>query len=268
MELGVQGFNSAPAGAVAALARHAEDSGYGSWWAHDHLVLPTGPDAPMDARTPIVDPLVHLAHVAAVTGRMTLGTAILILPLRNPLVLAKQAASLDAVSGGRFVLGVGAGWLEPEMVAVGVPMAGRGARTDEYLDAMTALWTSPDAAFHGRYVDFADVAAYPQPSGIRVVVGGRSPAAYRRSVSRAHGFYGNGTADDIAGDLKGLARAAQEVERPPRLGELEITAMPLTEADAREPDRYAQLGVRRLVLRPPHLEDVGVLHRWLDEHAP
>ncbi len=198
MELGVQGLNSAPVEATAALARHAEDAGYGSWWAHDHVVLPTGPDAPMDARTPIVDPLVHLAHVAAVTGRMTLGTAILILPQRNPLVLAKQAASLDVVSGGRFVLGVGAGWLEPEMVAVGVPMAGRGARTDEYLDAMTALWTSPDAAFHGRYVEFADVAAYPQPSGIRVVVGGRSPAAYRRAVSRAHGFYGNGTPDDIA----------------------------------------------------------------------
>ena len=268
MERGVQGFNSAPAEAVAALARHAEDAGYGSWWAHDHVVLPTGPDAPMDARTPIVDPLVHLAQVAAVTGRLTLGTAILILPLRNALVLAKQAASLDVVSGGRFVLGVGAGWLEPEMVAVGVSMAGRGARTDEYLDAMTALWTSPDAAFHGRYVEFADVAAYPRPSRLRVVVGGRSPAAYRRAVSRAHGFYGNGTPADIASDLKGLARAAQEVERPARLGELEITAMPLAEADSATPDAYADLGVRRLVLRPPHLEDAGVLHRWLDEHAP
>jgi probable F420-dependent oxidoreductase len=268
MELGVQGFNSAPVEATAALARHAEDAGYGSWWAHDHVVLPTGADAAMNPRTPIVDPLVHLSHVAAVTGRMTLGTAVVILPQRNPLVLAKQAASLDALSGGRFVLGVGAGWLEPEMAAVGVPMAGRGARTDEYLDAMTALWTSPSATVHGRYVEFADVAAYPQPSGIRVVVGGRSPAAYRRAVARAHGLYGNGTPADIAADLEGLTRAAQEVERPARLGELEITAMPLTEADAGEPDRYAQLGVRRLVLRPPHLDDTGALHRWLDEQAP
>jgi probable F420-dependent oxidoreductase len=268
MELGVQGLNSGPVEATTALARHAEEAGYGSWWAHDHVVLPTGPDATMDARTPIVDPLVHLAHVAAVTTRITLGTAIVILPQRNPLVLAKQAASLDALSGGRFVLGVGAGWLAAEMVAVGVPMAGRGARTDEYLDAMTALWTSPEAAFRGRYVVFADVAAYPQPAGIRVVVGGRSPAAYRRAVSRAHGFYGNGTPDDIASDLKGLARAAQEVERPARLGELEITAMPLTEADAATPDRYADLGVHRLVLRPHQFDDAALLHSWLDEHAP
>jgi len=130
---------------------------------------------------------------------------------------------------------------------------------------MTALWTSPEAAFRGRYVDFADVAAYPQPSGIRVVIGGRSPAAYRRAVSRAHGFYGNGTPDDIAGDLAGLARAAQEVERPARLGQLEITAMPLTEAES---TRYADLGVHRLVLRPHQFDDAAQLHRWLDERAP
>jgi len=242
MELGVQGFNSAPVDATAALARHAEDAGYGSWWAHDHVVMPTGADASMDPRTPIVDPLVHLAHVGAVTERITLGTAIVILPQRNPLVLAKQAASLDALSGGRFVLGVGAGWLAP--------------------------WTSPEAAFHGRYVEFSDVAAYPQPSGIRVVVGGRSPATYRRAVSRAHGFYGNGMPADIAGDLTGLARAAQEVERPARLGELEITAMPLTAADAAQPSRYSDLGVARLVLRPQQFDDAAWLHRWLDEHAP
>jgi hypothetical protein len=103
---------------------------------------------------------------------------------------------------------------------------------------------------------------------MRVVVGGRSPAAYRRAVTRAHGFYGNGTPADIAGDLAGLARAAQEVERPARLGELEITAMPLTEADAGEPDRYAQLGVRRLVLRPQQFDDAALLHSWLEQHAP
>ena len=109
--------------------------------------------------------MVHLAHVAAATSRMTLGTAVLILPQRNPLVLAKQAASLDALSGGRFVLGVGAGWLAAEMAAVGVPTADRGARTDEYLDAMTALWTDPAPEFHGRYVDFAGVDAHPRPTG-------------------------------------------------------------------------------------------------------
>lgn len=112
MELGIQGLNAINRPeAVLPLARLAEDLGYGSWWAQDHVVLPVTPGSPIDPRTPILDPLVHLAHVAAITRRMTLGTAVVILPQRNPVVLAKQAASLDVLSGGRFVLGVGAGWL-------------------------------------------------------------------------------------------------------------------------------------------------------------
>ena len=264
MELGVQGLNSITR-IDATLP--AEELGYGSWWAHDHVVLPTAPGAPIDPTTPVVDALVHLAHVAAATTRMLLGTAVIILPQRNPLVLAKQAASLDALSGGRFVLGVGAGWLAAEMAAVGVPMAGRGARTDEYLDAMTALWTDPAPEFHGRHVDFSGVDAHPRPAGIRVVVGGRSPGAYRRAVSRGHGFYGNGTPEEIAGDLDGLRRAADEVDRPDRLGGLELTAMPLGPVDAADAARYAELGVDRLVLRPPAFDDPGELARFLERHA-
>jgi probable F420-dependent oxidoreductase len=273
MELGVQGLNSlARFDATLPLARLAEELGYGSWWAQDHVVLPTTGGSPIDPATPIVDPLVHLAHVAAVTSRMTLGTAVIILPQRNPLVLAKQAASLDVLSGGRFVLGVGAGWLAAEMAAVGVSATGRGGRTDEYLDAMTALWTQPAPEFHGRHVDFAEVDAHPRPTGLRVVVGGRSAGAYRRAVSRAHGFYGNGTPDDIAGDLDGLRRAADEVDRPARLGALEITAMPLGPVDGAEVQRYAALGVDRLVLRPEAWEpgvsgDPDRFPRFLERHA-
>src|SRR3954447_8165055 len=118
MELGVQGLNSiSRIDATLPLARLAEELGYGSWWAQDHVVLPTNGGSPLDPLTPPLDPLVHLAHVAAVTSRMTLGTAVIILPQRNPLVLAKQAASLDVLSGSRFVLGVGAGWLAAEMAA-------------------------------------------------------------------------------------------------------------------------------------------------------
>ncbi|MCO1654576.1 TIGR03619 family F420-dependent LLM class oxidoreductase [Pseudonocardia humida] len=268
MELGVQGLNSITRfDATSRLARLAEDLGYGSWWAHDHVVLPTGEGAQLDARTPIVDPLVHLAHVAAVTSRIALGTAVIILPQRNPLVLAKQAASLDALSGGRFVLGVGAGWLAAEMTAVGATFTDRGSRTDEYLDAMASLWDAPAPEFHGRHVDFAGVDAHPRPTGLRVVVGGRSAGAYRRAVSRGHGFYGNGTPDDIAGDLAGLRRAAGEVERPGRLGELEITAMPLEPVDAGAVDRYRQLGVHRLVLRPQAFDDPDGLARYLERNA-
>jgi alkanesulfonate monooxygenase SsuD/methylene tetrahydromethanopterin reductase-like flavin-dependent oxidoreductase (luciferase family) len=129
VELGIQGLNSlARPEAALPLARLAEDLGYGSWWAQDHVVLPTAPGAPIDPRTPVVDPLVHLAAVAAVTRRMTLGTAVVILPQRNPLVLAKQAASLDVLSGGRFVLGSGPGGSRPRWRRSGLrrPIAGGG----------------------------------------------------------------------------------------------------------------------------------------------
>lgn len=273
MQLGVQGLNAKAAAApevAVRLARLAEDLGYGSWWAAEHVVLPTGPGGPADATTPLVDPLIHLAHIAAVTSRIELGTAVIILPQRNPLVLAKQAASLDVLSGGRLLLGVGAGWLEPEMRAVGVPMSERGARSDEYLDAMTELWTSPAPAYSGRHVSFAGVDAHPRPvraGGPRVHVGGRSPGAYRRAVARAHGFYGNGTVADIEGDLAGLRRAADQVERPARLGRLEITAMPLTEVDQRAADRYAGLGVDRLVVHAMPIDDPDDIAKFLERHA-
>ena len=272
MELGVQGLNSlARFDATLPLARLAEELGYGSWWAQDHVVLPTA-GSPLDPTVPVVDPLVHLAHVAAVTSRMTLGTAVIILPQRNPLLLAKQAASLDVLSGGRLLLGVGAGYLEPEMTAVGVAIAGRGTRTDEYLDAMTALWTHEAPAYEGRHVAFGKVDAHPRPvrpGGVKVIVGGHSPAAFRRAVSRGHGWFGNGTYDELVVHLAGLRRAAAEVERPARLGRLEITFMQLNPVtvDAETARRYAGLGVDRLVVYPLPLEDPADVIEFLELHA-
>lgn len=132
---------------------------------------------------------------------------------------------------------------------------------------MTALWSEPAPEFHGRYVDVSGVDAHPRPSGIRVVVGGRSRAAYRRAVGRAHGFYGNGTPEEIAGDLDGLRRAAGEVDRPARLGALGITAMPLEPVDAALVERYAALGADRLVLRPQAVDDPDDVARYLERHA-
>jgi probable F420-dependent oxidoreductase len=274
MELGVHGLNAKAAAApdvTFRLARLAEELGYGSWWAAEHVVLPTGtPDPPMDPLDPILDLLIHLTHVAAATTRIQIGTAVIVLPQRNPVVLAKQAASLDVVSGGRLLLGVGAGWLEPELRAVGVPMAERGARTDEYLDAMTQLWTAPAPAYAGEHVSFSEVDAHPRPArdgGPQVHVGGRSPGAYRRAVRRGHGFYGVGTVADIQADLVGLRQAAAEVERPERLGRLEITAMPLTEVDQPTADRYAELGVDRLVVHALQVEEPDDVAKFLERHA-
>ena len=136
------------------------------------------------------------------------------------------------------------------MAAVGVPLADRGTRTDEYLDAMTSLWTDPAPRFHGRYVDFADIDAHPRPAGIRVVRGRPQPGRLPAGGRPRHGFYGNGTPEDIAGDLDGLRRPPSDTGRPARLGRLEITAMPLVPLDRATVARYAELGVDRLVLRP------------------
>ena len=192
MRLGVFGINSGssyrPEDTIA-LARLAEELGFDSIWAGEHVVVPSPRvvPSPMEPEDPILDPLVHLGFVAAATERLLLATGIIILPQRNPLVLAKQAATLDVLSGGRLLLGIGAGYLEPEMTAIGVPMAGRGTRTDDHLAAMRAIWTQPGPVeHHGPFIDFAGVDAHPRPvtpGGPRIVVGGHTPAAYRRAVT-------------------------------------------------------------------------------------
>jgi probable F420-dependent oxidoreductase len=268
MELGVQGLNAkAVLGPTdtARLARLAEELGYTSWWVGEHVVLPSPrtPESPMASTDPILDPLTHLAFVAAVTTTIQLGTGIVILPQRNPLVLAKQVASLDVLSGGRFTLGVGAGYLEPELAAVGVDLATRGSRTDEYLDAMASLWHDEAPAFHGRHVEFENVDAHPRPANVRIVVGGHSQAAFRRAVSRGHGWFGNGGPDDLGRHLDGLRRASDEVDR------LEINYLRLdpVRLDAAGVARYAELGVDRLVVYPLPLEDPAEVARFLEFHA-
>lgn len=258
MRLGVFGINSGstvgPAETVAT-ARLAEDLGFDSLWAGEHVVVPSPrmPPSPMDPTDPILDPLVHLAFVAAATERLLLATGIIILPQRDPLVLAKQAASLDVVSGGRLLLGIGAGYLEPEMTALGVPMSDRGARTDDHLAAMRAIWTEPGpVSHHGRFVDFAGIDAHPRPvqdGGPRIVVGGHTRPAYERAVAHGHGWYGFALSpEDAQQSIDGLRRAAQVVERPAGLGRLEVSVTPRRRLDAAALDAFATTGVDRLVL--------------------
>jgi probable F420-dependent oxidoreductase len=277
VNLGVFGLNAKSThgpGQTLRLARRAEALGYTSWWADEHAVLPSPrtADSPMEPTDPILDPLVHLAYVAAATERIELGTGVLVLPQHNPVVLAKQAASLDVLSAGRLLLGVGAGFLEPELNAMGVEMSGRGRRTDEYLDAMTTLWTQKAPTYHGRYVAFDGVDAHPrpvQPGGPRIVIGGHNQAAFRRAVARGHGWYGIGTQYDLITHLSGLRRAAGEVDRPARLGRLEIFYQQLNPVtvDADAARLYADLGVDQLVLYPQPLEDPAEVTRFLELHA-
>src|SRR5688572_21452689 len=124
------------------IAEQAEALGYDSLWVSDHVAVPSPrvEPSPMEPDEPLLDPLIALAHLAARTSRIRLGTGCVVLPQRNPLVLAKQYASVDVLSGGRLIAGVAAGYLEPELRALGVPMAERGRRTTEHLRAMLSLW--------------------------------------------------------------------------------------------------------------------------------
>ena len=275
MKLGVFGLNSkAMIGGEATkrLAVRAEQLGYESGWAGEHVVLPSPrvPPAPMDPEDACLDPLVHLAYVAAVTERLVLGTGIIIVPQRNPLVLAKQVASLDRVSGGRFQLGIGVGYLEPELNAIGVTLAERASRTDDALGAMRAIWYAPaPVSFHGEHTNFDGLDAHPRPLGtVPIVVGGHTPSAYRRAVEQGHGWYGFfQSPEQTAEALAALAGAAEQFDRPSELGELEISITPNRPLTAESVEAYAAAGVHRLITYPLPLDDVGAIDEFLETQA-
>jgi probable F420-dependent oxidoreductase len=258
MRLGVFGLNSSASfrpDDTIRLARLAEELGYDSVWAGEHVVLPNPrvAPAPMEPTDPILDPLVHLAFVAAATDRLLLGTGIIIIPQRNPLVLAKQVASLDVLSDGRLLLGIGAGYLEPELNALGASLHDRGRRTDDYVAAMRAIWTEPGpVSFDSASVSFAGLDAHPrpvQPGGPRLIVGGHTAAAYRRAVATGHGWYGFAlTPEATVSCLTGLKEAAAAVDRPAELGPLEISVTPRSRLDQASLEAFSAAGVDRLVL--------------------
>lgn len=254
--------------AAARLGRAAETAGFESLWVADHVVLPDPPvpGRPMAPDMRLLDPIVSLTFLAAHTSRILLGTGVIILPQRQAVVLAKQLASLDVLSNGRLIFGLGVGWCEPEMRSVGVPFAERGRVADDYLAAMRAVWTQPKPSYRGPYVSFDGVQAMPRPvqTPVPIVVGGRTPPAYRRAVTQGHGWYGFGL--DVAETQKSvtaLRGAEKKHRRPPELGTLEISVTPpgLDIPDKATIDDYAAAGVHRLILRPrPDMEAPALEH--------
>lgn len=275
MKLAVFGLNAGIAyhpDVTMRLAARCEQLGYESWWAGEHVVLPSPrvAPAPMNPTDPILDPMIHLAFVAAATERMLLGTGIIILPQRNPLVLAKQIASLDAVSGGRFVFGVGVGYLEPEMSAIGVPLSERASRTDDHLAAMRTLWYGEaPLSFHGAHTNFDAIDAHPRPAGtIPIVIGGSTPGAHRRAVEQGHGWYGFFMdPDTVAKNVAALRAAQAQFSRPDDLGELEISVTPNGPLTAELVKAYIAAGVNRLIVYPLPLRDEGDITAFLEQHA-
>lgn len=242
----IPGYYAAPVATAAyttGLARLAEQLGFESIWPVEHVVMPEHyeskyPYSP-DGRMPIPDaaipdPIIWNTFAAAQTTNLVLGTAMVILPQHNPLVYAKALASLDALSGGRTILGVGLGWLKEEADAVGTDFSNRGKRTDEYIEAMRVLWRDRIASYQGEFVSFNEVKCSPHPvreGGIPIHVGGHSKAAARRAGRLGDGFLPLGGSLSQLGELFELAKqTAREAGRDPDA--IELTYSGTTTHDA------------------------------------
>src|SRR5436190_2501740 len=225
MRLGAKVPNSGPYPTeigIPEMARVLEAAGFASLWVSDHVVMPEtvasrypfAADglATWPSDTPYFDALIALALIAGATERATFGPAVLVLPLRHPVVLAKQAASLDAVSGGRLRLGIGAGWLEEEFDALNVPFADRGSRFEEWIGLLRDCWTGrPDARASEHYDLPEGVICVPRPvHDIPLLVGGHSKAALRRAGAFGDGWLGQQSLDALDPGEIAAAREAQE----------------------------------------------------------
>jgi probable F420-dependent oxidoreductase len=260
-----------PEGA-AALAEAAEEAGIESLWTVEHVVVPAGYESPYpysgDGKmpggetSPIPDPLAWISYMAALTKTVRLATGILILPQRSPVVLAKECATIDVLSGGRLTLGVGIGWLREEFEAIGVPFEERVARTEEYIEALRALW-SDDETFDGRFVRFKQARSNPKPvqdGGIPIVVGGHTKASARRAGRLANGYF------PARGDMSVLfdecRKAAKDAGRDADVIEITAGGAPTLEFAKRLED----LGAHRLVI-PPLSFDPDDIKRALGEFS-
>ena len=256
MRFGLFGINMGPLGDIDRMlrvARRADEVGLDSLWTGEHVVLPDpqAPPSPAGPQTPFLDPSVALAAIATCTENIRLGTGIIILPQRNPVELAKELASVDVVSKGRLEFGLGAGYLEPEFRALGANFAERGPITDEAIDVVRALWTQEKPRFLGKYFRFDGIDAHPRPVQSPhppIVVGGMSRRAARRAAARGNGWYGFFTdPDTTARSLEWIREAIDEGVRDPALGKLKISVSPPPNFDDAVLDRYAELGVHRII---------------------
>jgi probable F420-dependent oxidoreductase len=278
MKLGLMFANTgamvSPEGA-AEVARHAEQAGFESLWTVEHAVVPAGYESKYPYNRsgkmaggddlPLPDPLIWMAYVAAHTERLKLATGMLILPQRNPLITAKELATLDVLSHGRVVLGVGIGWLREEFEALGVDFDTRGRRAVEYVEAMRVLWADDEPSYEGSYVRFHDARLWPKPvhRRIPVVLGGHGEVAARRAGRIADGFFpGRSKPEEVRALLQVMRRSAEEAGRNPDAIELTLGAPP----DPGFVEQLVELGVDRVVL-PPMGFDVDAVKAGIDQAA-
>jgi probable F420-dependent oxidoreductase len=254
---------------LARLAPLAEQVGLDSMWTVEHVVVPVGYESaypysksgkmPGPESSPIPDPVLPLAFAAAVTKTLRLATGVMILPQRHPAYVAKEMATLDVLSSGRAILGIGSGWLEEEFEVVGVPFRERGARTNEAIRAIRALWADGHAPFEGRYYRWKGVESNPKPvqkPGVPIVVGGHSEAAARRAARLGDGFFpARGDFDTLGRLQKVLREECAKVGRKPEEIEL-TTGSPKLDRDTIR--RYEDLGVSRLTVPPGGFDEDSI----------
>ena len=261
MEIGVSTFPTDYSIDIAVLARRAEELGFDSLWVPEHAILPVGAKTPWPGSAEgvmpkeyadIADPFVALGRASAVTTTLKLGTAIVLVPERNPLVLAKEVATLDMYSGGRFIMGIGAGWLREESEIMGVDFDHRWTQTKEAVLAMKELWTKTESEYHGRYYDFPPVYSFPRPvqrPHPPVLLGGMARNVFKRIVEWGDGWIPNRvTPEEVAAGRAKLDELATVAGRDPASIPISVFGQ---QPDPGLVERFFDAGAARVTIRLP-----------------
>jgi probable F420-dependent oxidoreductase len=260
-----------------ALVRTADEVGFESLWTVEHVVVPAGYESrypyardgrmPGPENAPIPDPILPLAYAAAISRRIRLATGIVILPQRHPVYVAKEFATLDVLSRGRAIAGVGIGWLREEFQVLGIPFPERAARTEEAVRAIRTLWREGPQPFEGSFYRWGPVHSNPKPvqvPGVPIVVGGHVEGAARRAARVGDGFFpARGGVDSLPALFDAMRDECEKLGRDPSEIELSAAGQDVSVDLVR---RYEDIGVSRLVMMPPAFDPDG-LRRALPEFA-
>ena len=258
------------------MAKEAEDLGFESIWYAEHAAVPVHSDSPFPATggelpwtySHFTDPYIALARASGVTTKIKLGTGITLVPERNPLLLAKEIATLDRYSGGRFLFGIGTGWLKEETEMMGGDFEHRWTQTREAIEVMKELWTKEEAEYHGRYFDFPLVRSYPKPAQKPyppIILGGMAKNVLRRVVTHAAGWLPNRvTPTEVEASRKKLDAMAAEAGRDPKSITISVYGQ-LPERDIVH--SLLNAGADRVVVRPEHVETEKEMGEQLERMA-
>ena len=270
MKIGLIGFNIGTQSGedVIGAAQAAEAAGVESLWTFEHVISPMEyeskypytPNGKMGVlpETVMVDPLIALTAVAAATKTIRLGTGVNILPQTNPLLMAKQVASLDFLSNGRMMLGVGLGWLEEEFNAMGVPFEARGRRHDDYIEAMRKVWSGDVVEHESEHLSWHGFKSHPIPvqDPLPIHIGGSKGKAFERIAKYAQGWYApTADADQLKQELVKMKEACDAIGRDP--SEIEVSTMWVPQMEPDKVEAYAEIGVSRLIVPSAALMGMG-----------